>query len=1758
MKHENSRTWQAQFPLPRSLGNYWQTGLLIAFLLLASQVAFTQHWEQDFPKIRNGATGIYADLKVKNEGKVYYVVYNSQPPSNSAADVKAAALSNGGGAIVRKGSVELSGSDLEKRIREKGLSSNADYWLQIAFESKAGELSPQISQKKMRLFVRQGEYSYQSDPSKGDGKERGYLLYFPEEYYENPEQDFPMLIVLHGQGESGIKQYWKLRRHGPAKLIEQDWEFPFIVATPQAYYTWWNVSVVNEFYDRMVQSHRVDNQRVYMTGFSAGGMGTTTYVICYPEKIAACVPIYAGAGPFDACKMRNVPTWVVYNNRDFLAGGTERFIDTLKACNPTAPVKVTAFDSGGHDAWSKTYNKSGGIDIYAWMMQFNSDNGNGSNEILASDIQSASVNPDELSVGESRELSLVVQLDNPLAEGQQLVADFSSLDGSAETQLTQVSGAQYRIQKIISALEAGAKTVTVKLETEGQQTDVFTVSVQVKLTAKRQQELVFYPTDGKARGYLAYLPSSYSTSAENKSSLLIYLGSQEERGHLDYGKLLGVGPAKHIEEGHDFPMAVFSVQNYQYSGGWTRSVIGEFVDFALQNYNIAPDQVFLTGSKSAAVNAFLYALENPNKIRGVVPISTNWYVSDHNCAMSDVGVWFFHNRNDPSSSSSSIQGSVDQMNKCEREQPAKITIYEGSGRDAWTEAYRPKTTGDIYSWIAEFGNNGGSTMPTVDQISFSPESLMEGMAYDFQISLQVTDPDEMLSKVSTDLSAVGGASEAVFTKQSQEGMYTLNAQLQVNSGMEGTKVLVIKGYAESGNEVLSGTKSIVVESDVQIQFQASASALPGAVQVSTASSAPGDMYYIVSEQDLGELTSEQVKEKAENEEGMVSGSMPLDQGSQSFLLKGILGNRMVYVYATLESGGQLVSNDMVLKAQLQIPYRQSRESFQSDPSDGDGKLHGYLLYKPVEYIMDDSNKFPLMIVLGDMGTRGNLDYSKLLQRGPAKFIEEGMDLPMVVVSPQDYIYSGRWSHKFVKEFIEHLSSEMRIDKTRIYLTGYDKGAIGAVEFMFNNSDIVAAAAPVALNWIMPDHDCVLNETALWYFHNADDNISSSSRISDMVGHMNNSCEREDTVMLTLFPDQSHDAWTKAYDPSAHGMMLYNWLLSHSRDRVNNPNEVGVGYSANEVVPEYTNSFQFGTNLGYYPPWNDKHVASMAIGDPARGVDEGLGATSIRPALYESFLERWGYDGWLDIYRHYGDIGVQDITLFIGYPSDAHRDTSSYSPYGERSKMFANMYEPIWDNGENGTPVNENNYMANYVYKVAQMYGQYVKFWEIWNEPDFDYTGNAWRSKGMAGNWYDNDPQPYQLHNLKAPVEHYNRALRIAYEVIKSIDSTDYVCIGGIGYASFLDAVLRKTDNPVDGSVTEEYPLYGGAYFDCLSYHNYPFYALSKWTPNGFVYSRYSDAAVDEIFKFKGVMEGILGDHGYDGIRYPKKEVIITETNIPRYKKAGSSHIGSVEAQKNYVMKTYVRAPAEDISAIYIYGVADDTLNSESSQFQTMGLANHIERGTPLEFTPTEMGVGFKTVSDFLFGLKPDMDRTAQMNIPEGVYGLAYKDQGDEFIYVMWARTSVDESEEAQASYTFPASFNVGQLTVYDWEYSRTGQETTLSSGTVSLTGSPVFLRIQEGTATQQTASQDLVEFTIHPNPVVDQLEVSVASGLGQDFEIQIMDPLRVRVLKSVALRGVSAGTTKSVLINVNLSTGVYFVKVIDQKGQSSMKRFFVK
>ncbi len=551
-----------------------------------------------------------------------------------------------------------------------------------------------------------------------------------------------------------------------------------------------------------------------------------------------------------------------------------------------------------------------------------------------------------------------------------------------------------------------------------------------------------------------------------------------------------------------------------------------------------------------------------------------------------------------------------------------------------------------------------------------------------------------------------------------------------------------------------------------------------------------------------------------------------------------------------------------------------------------------------------------------------------------------------------------------------------------------------------------------------------------------------------------------------------------------------------------------GYTANDLIRPYNGGFRPGINFDYYPGFTDEALANLAAGNKQLGIP-GLEAKAFRPLLSEDFLETYGYDVRLNTFKYYDSLGLKDLTCITGFPSAAHQEKKEYCP-GIQSAMFANLYAPIWDNGANGTPVNDTNYFALYIYKMVTRYKGQVKFWEVWNEPGYDYTGaRGWLPRGSPGNWWDNNPDPCD-YKLRAPIFNYVRMLRIAYEVIKTIDPDAKVCTSGLGFPSFLDAILRNTDNPNNGQPSADYPLSGGAYFDVLIYHSYPHFdgSLRAWNNarGAFDNFRHSDAAARGIDWVKQNYQDVFDQYGYNGNKYPGKLWLITECNLPR--KQFGDFIGSTEAQRNFMIKGFIQCVKSNVIQWHIFKIAENTdLDHASYEFDVMGLYKKFEVAHINQQDMNDEGVAYKTASLMMFGKRYDTARTRALLLPAGADGAAFKDSSGVYTYVLWAKTTIDQSEAASATYSFPANLPNGSFRQRNWDYSKTLIESQAPAQQIALTGSPIFLTEQTAGANKYAICVgDSVMFTDGTGSA--SREWTIVTGLGQTSKDTARQPVR--------------------------------------------------
>lgn len=198
--------------------------------------------------------------------------------------------------------------------------------------------------------------------------EMEYLLALPKDYDKDTTKAWPLMVFLHGAGERG-SDINKVKVHGPAKLVEQGKEMPFIVVSPQCPEgQWWSNrgETVMALVDEIAEKYRVDPKRVYLTGLSMGGFGTWSIASTYPNRFAAIVPICGGGQPYLAGNLKSIPVWAFHGGKDPVVpvAESERMVEAVKKSGGNA--KLTIYPEAQHDSWTETYNNP---ELYDWLLK---------------------------------------------------------------------------------------------------------------------------------------------------------------------------------------------------------------------------------------------------------------------------------------------------------------------------------------------------------------------------------------------------------------------------------------------------------------------------------------------------------------------------------------------------------------------------------------------------------------------------------------------------------------------------------------------------------------------------------------------------------------------------------------------------------------------------------------------------------------------------------------------------------------------------------------------------------------------------------------------------------------------------------------------------------------------------------------------------------------------------------------------------------------------------------------------------------------------------------------------------------------------------------------------------------------------------------------------------------------------------------------------------------------------------------------------
>jgi hypothetical protein len=208
---------------------------------------------------------------------------------------------------------------------------------------------------------------------------------------------------------------------------------------------------------------------------------------------------------------------------------------------------------------------------------------------------------------------------------------------------------------------------------------------------------------------------------------------------------------------------------------------------------------------------------------------------------------------------------------------------------------------------------------------------------------------------------------------------------------------------------------------------------------------------------------------------------------------------------------------------------------------------GFLEYLPQGY-SGNSNKYPIVIALHGIKEKGNTlaDVARVANVGLPKYVKYGSQYPFILISPQLKTTMGRWTGDYVMAVLNYVKTYLRVDPSRIYLTGLSLGGGGVWSVSTANPGVFAAILPICSGYnVLSGAAALANaDVPIWGFHGDADATVSYMTTVNMVNAINN-YKPSPLAKITIFPGLGHIIWDKVYKETT----ALTWLLSYKKGSV---------------------------------------------------------------------------------------------------------------------------------------------------------------------------------------------------------------------------------------------------------------------------------------------------------------------------------------------------------------------------------------------------------------------------------------------------------------------------------------------------------------------------------------------------------------------------------------------------------------------------------
>ncbi|MFQ6058515.1 MAG: carboxypeptidase regulatory-like domain-containing protein [Anaerolineae bacterium] len=314
----------------------------------------------------------------------------------------------------------------------------------------------------------------------------------------------------------------------------------------------------------------------------------------------------------------------------------------------------------------------------------------------------------------------------------------------------------------------------------------------------------------------------------------------------------------------------------------------------------------------------------------------------------------------------------------------------------------------------------------------------------------------------------------------------------------------------------------------------------------------------------------------------------------------------------------------------------------------------------------------------------------------------------------------------------------------------------------------------------------------------------------------------------------------------------------------------------------------------------------------------------------------------------------------------------------------NLEAPVFDDGTDslapGKAINPDNYWARFVYQTVSRYkpggalaqqqgwpaGVGVRYWEMWNEPDFP-CGVV---PGFPSGFWNGTPAQYY------------RLLQVGYLAAKAADPEAVVLLGGLAYfpnPTWFDAFLAA----LEADPNEDAQAAHGFYFDVLPLH---------WYSN-------PRNALDGT----RLLAAKLAAHGLAG-----KPVWVNESGVPTWDDFPGTgqpapYQATMQEQASYVIQNAALAFYAGVERLFHFQLYDD------GQGQAYGLIRNPTHPSQPD-VPRPAYTAYQVAATYLLDISPLWHSTLN-----GMERLAFFSPPDKRVLVLWNTLSVTQTRAIGAT-----------------------------------------------------------------------------------------------------------------------------------------------